>query len=243
VSRKLLITAALTAAAALIAAAPAGAQAIDTRLSYQAPPGETGKVAVDGSGQGNDGVLRGGVTRVHGVYKFHRVSADGKYDRITAPDSPSLNPGLSPFTFSVRMKVSPKAEWSNTEMAVIRHGDSDAPGGDYKMELRKNPTTGAVAVFCSIHDDDGVGHGYVRGRGGLKSIADNRWHTVACSRVDADTVSLRVDQKVVERQTRGDLGNVQGDVPMLIGCQLKIHGPQMREQFVGKLDNISVTVQ
>jgi len=234
-----MFTAAVTVA--LIAPVPAGATAVDTRVSYTAPDTETGKVAVDESGNDNDGTLRGGVTSVHGVYKFHRVSRDHRFDRIIAPNSDSLNPGLSPFTFGLRLKLSPKAEWSNSEMAVMRHGDSDADGGDYKMELIKLPT-GRVAVFCSIHDNDGAGHGYIRGRGGLKSIADNKWHTIICGRVDADTVSLTVDDDTVEQAVRGDLGNVVGDVPLMLGCQFVKSGPRKREQFVGKMDDVAVTV-
>jgi hypothetical protein len=243
VRRKSMTVVALTAVGALLAPSPATAVATDTRLSYEALPTESGNVAVDESGHSNDGVLRGGVTRVNGVYQFHRLSGDHRYDRIQAPDDPSLNPGLSPFTYSVRLKVSPNAEWSHSEMAVIRHGDSDAPGGDYKMELRKNPVTGTVSVFCVIHDDDGVGAGYIRGRGGLKSIADGHWHTVTCSRVDADTVALSVGQHTVERATRGDLGNVVGAAPLLIGFQLRPDKVHRREQFVGKMDDITVAVE
>jgi hypothetical protein len=240
VPRKFILATAV--AVALIAPAPAGAQVVDTRLSYEVPDTESGAVAIDDSVHANDGVLKGGVSRVHGVYKFHRLSRDHRYDRIQAPDDASLNPGLSPFTYSVRLKVSPKAEWSHSEMAVVRHGDTDSGGGTYKMELGKSRTTGAVWAFCVMHDDDGSGIGYIRGRGGLKSLADGHWHTVACSRVDADTVSLQVDGKVVQHATRGDLGNVESSVPLLIGCQLRGQGPSMREQFVGKLDNITITV-
>ena len=226
--------------AALIAPAPSGATVVDTRLSYTADD-DTGMHAIDQSPNGNDGRMHGGLTRVHGVYKFHRLSRDNKFDRIIAPNSPSLNPGTGAFTYSVRLKVSPNAEWSHTEMAVLRHGDSDEPGGDYKLELVKLPT-GRVAAFCVIHDDDGSGAGFVQGRGGMKTIADDKWHTVACSRVDADTVSLRVDDNVVEKPVRGDLNNVEGDVPLMVGCQFAANGPKLREQFVGKMDNISITL-
>ena len=229
------------AAAALLVPAPATAQGIQTRLSYQVLSNEAGTVAVDGSGFANDGVLKGGVTRGLGVYKFHRLSRDHRYDRIRTPDDPSLSPGRAPFTYSVRLKVSPEAEWSHSEMAVFRHGDSDTPGGDYKMELEKNPDTGVVSADCVIHDDDGHGAGYVRGTGPLTSIADGHWHIIACSRVD-DIVSLTVDGHTTEHATRGSLGNVEGHAPLLIGCQFRPDGVHKREQFVGKMDDITVTV-
>jgi len=228
---------------ALLLPASATARGTDTRLSYQVLAGEAGSVAVDGSGYSNHGVLRGGVSRAHGAYKFHRLSRDDRYDRIRAPKDPSLSPGVAPFTYSVRLKVSPEAEWSHSEMAVLRHGDSDSPGGDYKMELRKNPYTGLVSAFCVMHDDDGEGAGYVLGPGPLQTIADGRWHTIACSRLTADTVALSVDGHTTVRATHGDLGNVVGMVRLLIGCQLTGDGLRKREQFVGKMDDIIITVQ
>jgi hypothetical protein len=227
---------------ALLVPVPAVGQTTDVRVLYDAPKSEVGHDAIDQSTNGNDGHLRGGVTRVHGVYQFHRLALDHKYDRIRAANSVSLNPGLSMFTYSVRLKVEPNAAWRHTEMAVIRHGDSDVAGGDYKMELRKTPA-GIVTAFCVIHDDDEVGVGYVRGRGGLKTIADGNWHTIACSRVAVDMVALTIDGHTVQRPTTGDLGNVEGNVPLLIGCQMTGDGVHMREQFVGQMDDITVTVQ
>lgn len=228
-------------ALALLVPLPATAQTTDVRVSYTDPKSETGRDAVDQSSYHNDGRLRGGVTRVDGTYRFHRLALNHKYDRIQAPNTASLNPGLSLFSYGARLKVSRHAAWRNSEMAVIRHGDSDVPGGDYKMELRKTPT-GIVTAFCVIHDDDKVGVGYVRGRGGLKTIADGKWHTITCARVDTNMVSLTIDGHTVERPTTGDLGNVEGNVPLLIGCQKQADGVRFREQFVGWMDNMNVTV-
>jgi len=227
---------------ALLVPAPAVSLESDVRVSYQALDGETGTIAVDGSGFANDGHLKGGVSRVRGFYKFHPLSLDREYDRIRTPPDPSLNPGRAPFTYSVRLKVAPDAEWSHSEMAVLRHGDSDSPGGDYKLELRKGAETGVVSAFCVIHDDDGEGAGYVRQPGRRTAIADGRWHTIACSRIDAATVALSVDGHVTVRAVRGDLGRVVSEDPLLIGCQFARDGIHKREQFVGEMDDVTITV-
>jgi len=232
------------AAVALLVPTPATAEVTDIKLTYHVLRDEVGDVAIDGSAYANDGVLRGGVSRGVGVYKFHRLSLDHRYDRITAPDDPSLSPESAAFTFRVRLKVSPDAEWSHSEMAVLRHGDSDTPGGDYKMELLKNPNNGVVSAECVMHDVDGAGAGYIRGRGPLRSIADGHWHTIACSRVDEDTVSLTIDGQPAYHEVRGDLGDIVGQARLMIGCQLAADRIHKREQFVGKLDNITIkTVQ
>jgi hypothetical protein len=229
------------AAAGLLAAFPAAAQGTQVHLSYRVLPDEKGSVAVDSSPYGNNGVLRGGVTRVDGRYQFHALSLDHRFDRITAPDDPSLSPGTSPFTYSVRLKVSRKAQWENRQMAVIRHGDSGYPGGNYKMELQRLKG-GAVAAFCAIHDASG-GSAYIIGRGTLSTVADGHWHTIACSRVDQTTVSLTIDGDTEERTLQGDgLNDVTGEAPLMIGFQYRADGVTGREQFVGKLDAITLTV-
>jgi hypothetical protein len=225
-------------AAAVLIPASANAQSTNTRLSYTVPASESGNVAVDSSDQHNDGVLKGGVTRRHGAYKFHPLTADGKFDRIVAPDDPSLSPGTSPFTYSVGVKVKPDAVWENSEMAILRHGDSETAGGDYKMELHKS-LTGVVSAECVMHDDDAHGSGYVRGTGEI-TINDGHWHTITCGRVSVDTVSLTIDGHTTTRTTHGSLANIVESVPLLIGCQNQGRGK--KEQFVGKMDDITLTV-
>ena len=224
----------------LLAPAAAAGGGSDDRVRYTASE-DGGTLAIDESGHDNDGHLQGGVTRFHGGYRFHPVSeGDRRYDRIRTPSDPSLNPGSAPFTYGARVKVFPTAEWSHSEMAVLRHGDSDTPGGDYKIELVKK-ASGAVTAFCAMHDGDG-GTGYVRGRGRLETIADGRWHTITCSRIDNDTVSISIGGDETQRETSGQLGALVSDDPLLIGFHYKRDGIHGREQFVGLMDDLHVSV-
>jgi hypothetical protein len=229
-------------AAALLAPVPAhSATPQPPRVMYHVT--ETrGSVAVDHSRFHNDGALFGGVTRLDGAYRFHAVSRDHRYDRIRTPSDPSLNPGKAPFSYGARVKVSPRAEWSHSEMAVLRHGDSDTPGGDYKLELSKN-SDGVVSAFCVVHDGDGDGSGYVQGHGQLETIADGQWHRIVCSRVSKGVLALSIDGDLVAKHTKGNLGSIVSKDPLLIGCQFKRDGIHRREQFVGAMDDISVRVQ
>jgi hypothetical protein len=226
--------------ACLLAPSAAAIGAYDDRVRYTAS--ETGgRLAIDASGRDNHGKLRGGVTRRDGAYKFHRLSADNRYDRIRTPTDRSFNPRLAPFTYGARVKVSPTAEWSHTEMAVLRHGDTETKGGDYKVELLKTES-GVVVAFCAMHDGDGDGMGYVRGKGSLKTIADGRWHTITCARVDRNTVSLTIDGDVTRRPTSGRLDGLVSKEPLLMGFHYKRDGVSGREQFVGLMDDIHVSV-
>jgi hypothetical protein len=232
--------AAVMVVACLLAPSAAAVGATDDRVRYTGS--ETGgKLAIDTSGYRNHGKMLGGVTRRDGAYKFHRLSRDDRYDRIRTPSARSLNPRLARFTYGARVKVSPNAEWSHTEMAVLRHGDTDTPGGDYKLELKKTES-GAVVAFCAMHDGDGDGMGYVRGKGSLKTIADGRGHTITCARLDRDTVSLTIDGHVTRRATTGKLGGLVSKDPLLIGFHFRRDGVSGREQFVGLMDRIHVSV-
>lgn len=204
-------------------------------MLFSAPTSETGATATDLSGHGNNGTLKGGVTRVDGEYKFHRYGLDHHFDRIVVPDSPSLNPGTAPFTFGATIRVKPTARWMNSEMDILRHGDSGYPGGNYKMELRKTST--GVAATCVIHDGSN-GHTYIRSNLGV-TLNDGNWHRLRCGRLDATTVFLSIDKKQTTRQVTG-LGSVTGQAPLMIGTQWNSDFTSLREQFVGRMDNIEV---
>lgn len=216
-----------------------------THLVYAAAPADAGSaVARDGSGFGNDGRLRGGVVQSGGVYRFHPVAGDGRFDRIVAPDSASLSPGTRPFWYSARIRLRPDARFHHSgEMALVRHGDSGTPGGNYKMEIGQiRGPGGGIYAECIMHDADGQGAGFVRGTGGVV-LNDWRWHRITCARVSAGVVSMTVDGRTVERAVRGSLGDVTGRARLLIGCQLARDGVHMMEQFVGRMDDIKIGVE
>jgi hypothetical protein len=239
------IAVAVGVSAAFVVATPAAAEPVEElRVSYTASETE-GSVAVDSSTFGNHGRMKGGVTRRNGVYRFHPLTVGrGEYDRIVAPSDPSFNPGDSPFSYGARVKVRPDATWSHRGMALLRHGDSDTPGGDYKLELKKLKS-GTVEAFCEMRDGDGDGRGYIQGDGNLETIADGLWHTITCARVDVDTVSLTVDGITRTRDTVGDMGRIRSKDPFMIGCQPFAKRPDLRfrAQLHGAIDDIHVTVQ
>lgn len=224
----------------LAAALAVSAQGVNPHLLYTASPREHGHVAVDRSPFTNNGRLRGGVNRRDGAYHFHpRSRGNHHFDRITAPNSRSLNPGLHVFTYGLRLRVKPGAEWMNHEMAVIRKGDFDTPGGDYKMEIGRTET-GKVWADCVMHDLDGKGHGYVRYKAYGVTLNDGAWHTVTCARVDRHHVSITIDQLTKTTRTVA-LGRIKGKDALMLGCQFQ-SGTRKREQFVGWMDRVTITV-
>lgn len=207
---------------------------------YTAPPSETGTRVIDESGFAVDGTLRGGAYRDAGAYVFRR-SSDGNYDRITAPNGPSLEPGEQPFSFGAKIKVAPHGHLG--QMAIIRHGDGDTPGGGgwYKMELSKKLSTSATSVACSIHDN-ATGFGYIRGTGGV-NLRDGDWHTVKCTKVSPTLLALNIDGHRVTKVIQDPVNDVSGtSANLLIGVQVGQGQTPFGDQFVGRMDNIRLAI-
>lgn len=232
--RRVVVALAAASLVILPSSASAGGDS-ETRLRFTAS--ESGRFAVDRSAFHNDGVLRGGVGRVKGTYRF---GSGYPHDRITAAHHSSLNPGRRAFSYGVEVRVPANAVWAHDEMSVIRHGDSETAGGDYKLQLVQTDR-GTVSAVCAMHDGRG-GSGYVRGPGDLETVDDGRWHTITCARQPADgTVSLTIDDHT--RTRRASLsGSIVGYEPLLLGVQLRNTRPGFREQFVGRMDDVTIAV-
>ena len=232
--------AAVTSATASAAEEPTPDLVEEHRVLYEATETD-GTIAVDSSTFGNVGELKGQVSRRDGSYRFHPLREKGIYDRIRAAPDPAFNPRSRPFSYGARIKVGPDAVWSHNEMSIMRHGDTDTPGGDYKLEIAKRKE-GKVTAFCAMHDGVG-GLAYVQGTGALETLDDGAWHQITC-KLDEDSVALVIDDHVYEKELTESLGSIRSRDPLLIGAQPFAARPDLkfREQFHGAMDDIHVTV-
>lgn len=242
-----MLAAAVALATALTVGAPVAEEPVEEpaeeyRFLFQVTETE-GDTAWDSSEYENHGTLKGEVSRRNGTYRFHPLTKGSKFDRIRVPSDPAFNPGSAPFSYGARVKVRPDATWSHSEMALMRHGDSDTPGGDYKLELQRSKS-GEVDALCAIHDGDG-GAMYIQGNGPLETLDDGEWHTIECARVDEDTVSLTIDGNKPLQKDGEVLGSIDSEDPLLFGAQPFGNRPDLRfrEQLHGALDDIYMTVQ
>ncbi len=87
---------------------------------------------VDSSGNGNDGTVKGGVTRTGSGYRF-----DGDTGYVTVPNSGSLNPGSAGITIAVKFSLDRNPP-TGYDYDIVRKGLAGTPGGDYKMEVLSN---------------------------------------------------------------------------------------------------------
>jgi hypothetical protein len=193
------------AAAITLGAGPAAAAStFGAQWNMNEPSGTS---MLDSSGNGNNGTTYD-VTRLgSGGYSFN-----GTTSKVVVPDSSSLNPGASNFSYSVRVQTS-RTPPSGTDYDLIRKGISSTSGGEYKLEIVYSSTGGRA--FCLVKDNSQV-TATVKG---TTNVTDGRAHTLTCKKTSTG-VTLQVDtlaprSKVVS----SGLGSISNSSPLTISAK------------------------
>jgi hypothetical protein len=131
-------------------------------------------VAVDSSGNGNNGTLHSGIVRTGSGYRF-----DGSSGYVSVPNSSSLNPGSANITLTVKFTLD-SAPASGKDYDLVRKGLAGTKGGDYKMEVLSSGK-----ALCLFRGTNGVS---VTGGSNLGTGT----HTVKCVKTSS-AVKLIVD--------------------------------------------------
>jgi hypothetical protein len=131
-------------------------------------------VAVDSSGNGNNGTLHGGIVRTGSGYHF-----DGSSGYVSVPNSASLNPGSGNITLTAKFTLD-SAPASGKDYDLVRKGLAGTKGGDYKMEVLSSGK-----ALCLFRGTNGVS---VTGGSNLGTGT----HTVKCVKTSS-AVKLIVD--------------------------------------------------
>ena len=148
---------------------------------------------------------------------------------LEAASDPALNPGRAAFGYgaSVRLTAAETSPGAN----VLQKGYFTSPGGQWKLQVDGY----AGRPSCVL-----VGAGTRTGHlvAARRSVADGRWHRLACRRT-ADRLSISVDGAVeATRAIPMDL-TVANDVPLRIGGK---GTGGANDQFHGELDDVFLTV-
>jgi Concanavalin A-like lectin/glucanases superfamily len=208
VNRKLIAMAtAFGASLAVIAAVAPAAQAESSGRGLWTFS-ETGspKVAFDSSGNGNNGANSNVVGNGSG-YVFN-----GHSSKVVVPNSASLNPGSSDFSFSVTFisQLPPKGG----DYDMIRKGDGP---GEYKIEVVNSG--GAAKAFCLAKDVTRKSASI----SGTTNLADGQQHTITCTKT-ANGITLQVDNlKPRVKTVSGTLGAMTNKNSLVIGTK-KVSG-------------------
>lgn len=238
--RPALIT--ILASGVLCAATPASAAPAEDRLRFDFS-GATGLVTgsvTDVSGQGNDGQVvtdDGGVLRVvSGVFDRNYLAFPGSCSGDACPqavlrvaDSPSLDAGTRPFTFGADVRL-PEDHTGGAN--VVQKGLWGDDGGQWKLQV--DGAKGRPSCVVSGELDGRPSRSTVKSE---VSIADGRWHAVACSRT-ASGVEVSVDGEVTGYEETPAV-SVDNDAPVMVGGKNVVKGT---DQFRGALDDIFFAV-
>jgi hypothetical protein len=216
-----LVTASVSVVAPLFLLAGTASAATPVAIWNMENPG----AMADSSGNGNDGKT----TAITSVADpgFGNGYHFGSTSYVTVPDSASLDPGRSDFSFTLRLRFDKPPSAATGDYDLIRKGVAGTTGGEWKMEIF--PGGGYTSPAFCLFKDDTKKTATVRG---TKNLADGAWHTVTCAKT-ATRISLTVDD--VTKTSAVSLGSIANNQPVSVGR--KLGGG---DQYVGDMDEVRV---
>lgn len=148
------------------------------------------------------------ITSSGGGYSFN-----GTTSKVVVPNSPTLNPVTSDFSYSVQVQTS-RVPLSGTDYDLIRKGVSSTAGGEYKLEIVYS--NGIGKAFCLVKTvKDGVSvSATVKG---TTNVADGNLHTLTCKKTSTG-LTLQVDNLAARTKVVG-LGSIDNSSALTISAK------------------------
>jgi hypothetical protein len=171
--------------------------------------GETsGTTMHDSSGNGNNGTTHNVKMTGASGYRFDPTARS----KVVVPNSSTLNPGASTFSYSVKMQSS-HVPASGTDYDLMRKGIGTTTGGEYKIEIVY--ANGQGRAFCIVKDSRGVAASVK----GTTNVTDGKVHTLTCVKT-ASGLTLKVDALRPRTKTvTGGLGPISNTTALVIGAK------------------------
>ena len=191
---------------------------------------DSGDVAEDFSGKGNNGTVMNGAERVNG--KFGKaLSFDGKDDHVTIPYDPSIALGDIDYTLSAW--IYPEgANDANNWRGIISHLDSYPAG--YCLRLGETADAASNKVFCFYGDVDSWEE-YV----GATTLDNDKWYHVAATySADSNTIEIYVDGVAEGSLVFGGQGDMVADDDAVL--KIGEDWPGQNRYFKGIIDDVGI---
>ncbi len=201
------LTAPLALATALAVAAPASAATVPVGV-WHLDESAGAVTAVDSSGAGHNGTLRGSVVAGEPGYQGSAYAFTRGW--VEVPTAADLNPGTADFSFSAYVKPTREPATDET-FDVLRKGTAGKTGGEFKLEIASHGRVKCIA--------QGVVAGTrVTARVVAKeaNLLDGQWHRVECSRTGT-TWTVRRDS--YSKSITLDFGSVVSSKSVAIGSK------------------------
>src|SRR3954452_24864637 len=183
-----------------------------------------GTRVVDASGHRHGGVVMthaGRLSAKPGVTKRGAQFPHKGRAIVQISSGKGLNPKQKGFAFGAAVRVG--AGQAATGSNIVQKGYYNQKGGQYKLQL----ASGGVPV-CVVFGKAGRVKAVA-----TRSVADSRWHRVACSRTQTG-VTVWVDGRR-SGSTAGLTGGIANSAPVKVGGKKVKPG---NKQFRGRVDNV-----
>ena len=168
----------------------------------------SGTTMSDSSGNGNNGTIYNVAMTGETGYVFDPVARS----KVVVPDSATLNPGDSTFSYSVDVQSS-HVPVPGTDYDLLRKGIRRTAGGEFKLEIVE--VNGQGRAFCLIVDSLGTSAS-IRG---TTSVTDGQVHRLTCTKT-ASGLTLRVDELEPRTKTvTSGLGPISNTSALVMGAK------------------------
>lgn len=190
--------------------------------------GSGASVMTDSAGGDNNGAISSVITGVPGLAGGNAYQFDGATSYVNVPDAPELDPGTKDIALQATVKVE-DGEILDDSYDIVRKGITSTPGGDFKMEIKRNGTDTTVGKLLCVFK----GTNTVK-RQARPDIVDGRAHTLKCIK-KAGSVQAVVDGR--SYTTTATAGAIANDQPVVLGS--KVAGDDVLQ---GVLDEVSINI-
>ncbi|QIG44391.1 LamG domain-containing protein [Nocardioides anomalus] len=146
---------------------------------------------------------------------------------VEVPDSDAIDPADGDFEFGAAVWLAP--DQTNGGENIVQKGRFGTEGGQFKLQVDNVEGHPSCAIRGDGMTTPVLAESDV-------SIADSRWHRVACRR-DAGGVTIVVDGE--ESNQAGATGSVENEWPVRIGAPGVQDGD---DQFHGRVDDVYLVI-
>jgi hypothetical protein len=219
-----------TALVVLLVAGTGRAAAVGTVTALWQMDETSGTTMTDSSGNGNDGTTYNVTMLGDEGYQFN-----GSSSKVVVPDSETLDPGSSDFSYSVDMR-STVTPLSGTDYDLIRKGIGSTTGGQYKAEVIY--AKGQGRALCLVTDSAGVSASIK----GITSVTDGVPHTITCTKTST-ALTLQVDALAPRTKTvAAGLGSITNTRDLVIGAKTATIKGSAGDWYNGTMQQASVSI-
>jgi len=191
----------------------------------------SGSTMFDSSGNANDGTTYHVMMTGDAGFVF----APEQRSKVVVPDSPTLDPGASTFSFGVDLQ-SDHVPASGTDYDVVRKGIGSTTGGAYKLEIVY--AKGQGRAFCLVKDSLGTSATIK----GTANVTDGQPHTITCTKT-ATSLTLRVDALTPRvRTVSTGIGPISNASALVIGAKTPTVTGAAGDWYDGTLHDARISV-